>query len=207
MATRQRTAEYHTRAVHAVFCTSAEHRRLSAPPVALTDPEIIARLDIATCIHGRWHDAAPIVAETDSTNPTIRSWPCSPCAGSDRFFKDLAQETAKATEDIIAWVQAIQSDTESAVAAIAKISLIIDQIHDYQNMIATAVEEQTVTTSEINRSTVEAAAGARRIAESISMVSRTAGSTAETVSTGRQVAASLAELSSELDQLISRFRY
>ncbi len=61
--------------------------------------------------------------------------------------KELAQETAKATEDIARRVQAIQGDSTGAVAAIGRISTVIAQINDYQTTIASAVEEQTATTS------------------------------------------------------------
>ncbi|WP_336033952.1 methyl-accepting chemotaxis protein, partial [Geodermatophilus sp. FMUSA9-8] len=59
--------------------------------------------------------------------------------------KELAQETAKATEDIARRVQAIQGDTTAAVTAIGEISSIVAQISDRQTTIASAVEEQTAT--------------------------------------------------------------
>jgi methyl-accepting chemotaxis protein len=71
--------------------------------------------------------------------------------------KELAQETAKATEDIAKRVQAIQGDTTAAVAAIEEISSIVAQISDRQTTIASAVEEQTATTNEMSRSVQEAA--------------------------------------------------
>nr|BFE73030.1 hypothetical protein GCM10020092_063310 [Actinoplanes digitatis] len=79
--------------------------------------------------------------------------------------KDLAQETAKATEDISRRVQAIQTDTERAVAAIAEIGEIISRVNGLQATIASAVEEQSATTSEMNRSVGYAAVGGARIAE------------------------------------------
>ena len=66
--------------------------------------------------------------------------------------KDLAQETARATEDISRRVSAIQADTEGAVVAIEEISRVIARISDFQTTIASAVEEQTATTAEMNRS-------------------------------------------------------
>ena len=71
--------------------------------------------------------------------------------------KELAQETAKATEDIAKRVLAIQGDTTAAVAAIEEISSIVAQISDRQTTIACAVEEQTATTNEMSRSVQEAA--------------------------------------------------
>ena len=88
--------------------------------------------------------------------------------------KELAQETARATEDIARRVEAIQLDTVSAVAAIGEISEIIASINDYQLTIASAVEEQTATTNEMARSVTEAATGSGEIAANISGVAQTA---------------------------------
>ncbi len=76
--------------------------------------------------------------------------------------KELARETARATEDIARRVEAIQADTGGAVAAIGRIGEVIGQINDYQLTIASAVEEQTATTNEMSRSVAEAAAGPPR---------------------------------------------
>ncbi|MFC4061819.1 methyl-accepting chemotaxis protein [Planomonospora corallina] len=121
--------------------------------------------------------------------------------------KDLAQETAKATEDISKRVEAIQADTESAVAAIAEISEIIGKINDYQLTITSAVEEQTATTNEMNRSVAEAAQGSTDIAANIAVLADAARVTAEGVTESRRAAADMAELSSRLHGLVSRFRY
>ena len=76
--------------------------------------------------------------------------------------KELAKQTAKATEDISRKIEAIQGDTKGAVEAIAQIGKIINQINDIQNTIASAVEEQTATTGEISRNVAEAAQGQQR---------------------------------------------
>src|SRR5436853_254450 len=81
--------------------------------------------------------------------------------------KELAKETAKATEDISRKIEAIQADTRGAVAAIEQIGKVINQINDLQNAIASAVEEQTATTGEISRNVGEAARGSNEIAQSI----------------------------------------
>ena len=78
--------------------------------------------------------------------------------------KELAKETAKATEDIGRKIEAIQGDTSGAVSAISEISEVIGRINDIQTTIASAVEEQTATTNEIARSVTEAAGGANGIA-------------------------------------------
>src|SRR5262249_9574561 len=93
--------------------------------------------------------------------------------------KELAKETAKATEDIGQKIEAIQGDTKGAVAAIREISQIINQINDIQNTIASAVEEQTATTNEMGRNVTEAAKGAAEIAQSITGVAQAAQETDE----------------------------
>ncbi|WP_430786177.1 methyl-accepting chemotaxis protein [Actinoplanes sp. G11-F43] len=84
--------------------------------------------------------------------------------------KDLAQETARATEKISQQIAAIQSDTGQAVTAIDEISRIIEQISDFQTTIASAVEEQSATTAEMNRGVTMAAAGVGDIAGNIASV-------------------------------------
>jgi len=121
--------------------------------------------------------------------------------------KELAQETAKATEDIARRVEAIQADTAGATTAIEEIATIIGQINDYQTTIASAVEEQGATTAEMNRSVSEAATGSGQIAANINGVATAASMTTEGVSQTRQAAGELARMSSELQSLVQRFQY
>ena len=72
--------------------------------------------------------------------------------------KELAKETAKATEDISQKIDAIQGDTNEAVKAIKEIREIIGQVNDISTTIASAVEEQTATTNEIGRNVVRGGA-------------------------------------------------
>ncbi len=121
--------------------------------------------------------------------------------------KELAQETARATEDISRRIDAIQSDTEGAVVAIGEISEVIAQINDYQATIAAAVEEQTATTSEISRSVAEAATGSSQIAETVVGVATAADSTTTGVAESLRAAGELATMSGELTRLVGRFTY
>ncbi|RZU49393.1 methyl-accepting chemotaxis protein [Krasilnikovia cinnamomea] len=121
--------------------------------------------------------------------------------------KDLAQETAKATEDISRRVEAIQSDTERAVAAIAEISEIISRVNGLQATIASAVEEQSATTNEMNRSVGYAAAGGATIAGNVDGLAGAAEATARGVEDSQVAAAQLADLTKELDAMIGRFRF
>src|SRR3546814_11804981 len=73
------------------------------------------------------------------------------------LVRSLAQETARATEDIVLRIETIHEDTTAAVAAIAEISEIIVRIYDTQTTIASAVEEQTATAAEIARRVADAA--------------------------------------------------
>jgi methyl-accepting chemotaxis protein len=120
--------------------------------------------------------------------------------------KDLARETAKATEDIARRITAIQADTSGAVDAIGQISSVIGRINDYQATIASAVEEQTATTSEMSRSVAEAAGGSTEIATTITGVAQAAASTTSQVAASQQAAADLARMSAELTELVGRFR-
>ncbi|GAA4587430.1 methyl-accepting chemotaxis protein [Actinoplanes octamycinicus] len=121
--------------------------------------------------------------------------------------KDLAQETAKATEDISRRVQSIQTDTSGAVSAIEEISEIIERINGLQLTIASAVEEQTATTQEMNRTLTEAAGGAGDIAATITGVSAATQRTTETMGDTRRAADELTVTAGQLQSLVSRFRY
>jgi methyl-accepting chemotaxis protein len=120
--------------------------------------------------------------------------------------KDLAQETARATEDIAHRVHTIQGDTASAVEAIEKISAIIGRINDYQLTIASAVEEQSATTAEITRSVSDAATGSTEIASTIAGVATAASATTQGVTESQNAAEELARMSNDLQQVIARFR-
>jgi methyl-accepting chemotaxis protein len=119
--------------------------------------------------------------------------------------KELAKETAKATEDISQKIEAIQTDTRSAVNAIGRISEIVRQINDIQTTIASAVEEQTATTSEISRNVAEAARGSAEIAHNITGVATAATNTSAGSADTQQAAAALSRVATELARLISRF--
>jgi methyl-accepting chemotaxis protein len=121
--------------------------------------------------------------------------------------KELAQETAKATEDIARRVLAIQGDTTAAVTAIEEISSIVAQISDRQTTIASAVEEQTATTSEMSRSVQEAASGSGQIAENITGVSTAADSTTQALTQTRTAVDELSRMAADLRTTVGRFTY
>ncbi len=121
--------------------------------------------------------------------------------------KELAKQTARATEDISRKIEAIQGDTKGAVQAIEQIGKIINQINDIQGTIASAVEEQTATTGEITRNVSEAAKGSGEIAQNISGVAQAARSTTEGASDTKRSADELSEMALNLQQLVSQFKY
>jgi methyl-accepting chemotaxis protein len=121
--------------------------------------------------------------------------------------KELAQETAKATEDIARRVEAIQHDTGAAVTAIGEISDIVAQISDRQATIASAVEEQTATTNEMSRSVKEAAGGTGEIASNITGVSTAAESTTQALAQTRTAVDELSRMATDLRTTVGRFTY
>jgi methyl-accepting chemotaxis protein len=120
--------------------------------------------------------------------------------------KELAKQTAKATEDISSKIEAIQSDTKNAVDAIQQISGIIKQVNDISNTIATAVEEQNATTNEMARNVSEAARGSGEISKNIGGVADAAKSTTQGANDSLKAAQSLAQMSTELRELVQRFK-
>ena len=120
--------------------------------------------------------------------------------------KELAKETAKATEDISHKIETIQSDTQAAVDAIASISEVINQIHDISNTIATAVEEQNATTNEMSRNVNEAASGSGEITNNLGGVSEAAESTSREASDTKKMAQQLVEMSGTLRELVGQFK-
>jgi methyl-accepting chemotaxis protein len=120
--------------------------------------------------------------------------------------KELAKQTANATEDIGQKIEAIQTDTGGAVKAIEEISGIINQISDISNNIASAVEQQTVTTNEIGRNVSEAARGTGEIARNIAGVAEAAKDTSQGSSQTEKAASALSSMASELQGLVAQFR-
>ena len=117
--------------------------------------------------------------------------------------KELAKETAKATEDISQQIETIQADTKHAVAAISEINGVINKINDYQNTIASAVEEQTATTNEISRNVSQAAKGSTEIASNISGVAQAARDTTLGAVDTEKASVELAKMAATLQRTVS----
>ncbi len=118
--------------------------------------------------------------------------------------KELAKQTAQATEEISQKIQAIQTDTKGAVTAIDQISSVIGQINDISTTIASAVEEQSATTSEIARNASEAAAGSTEISKNIANVSIAARNTTQGATNTLSAATELSKLAVTLKDVVGR---
>ena len=121
--------------------------------------------------------------------------------------KELAKQTAKATEEISQKIEGTQGATKGAVTAIEEISAIINQINDISNSIASAVEEQTATTNEIGRNVTEAAQGVNDIARNIGGVATAARETTQGANNTKAAAAQLSQMAEELQTTMSRFTF
>jgi methyl-accepting chemotaxis protein len=120
--------------------------------------------------------------------------------------KELAKQTARATEDISLRIVAIQADAKGAVDAIATISGVMGRVNDISATIATAVEEQSATTSEMSRSVAEAAKNSGEVAKNITGMAQAAQSTLTSTSDSQKAAQQLAQMSTQLRGLVEQFR-
>lgn len=120
--------------------------------------------------------------------------------------KELAQETAKATEGITAQIAQIQSDVDIAVSAIATTTQVIGQVNDHQGSIAGAVEEQSATTTAMATNVSDAAIGASTIAESVRAIADSAEGTVSSITQIRSSADEVARNAQQLDDLVKRFQ-
>ena len=120
--------------------------------------------------------------------------------------KELAKQTAKATEDISRKITAIQTDTKGAVDAIGSITGVIGQVNDISATIATAVEEQSATTTEMTRNVGDAATGSEEITRNIEGVAEAARGTSSSAQDSQKAANELSEMAEQLRGLVSQFR-
>lgn len=116
--------------------------------------------------------------------------------------KELAKQTAKATDDITHKIGAIQNDTKSAVEAIGGISEAVDKLNSLSAVIATAVEEQNATTNEISRVVVESKKGVETIANTVKVVSSSANANSAASQQTLSASKELAQLAEKLSALV-----
>ncbi|MBP9708179.1 MAG: PAS domain S-box protein [Oligoflexales bacterium] len=118
--------------------------------------------------------------------------------------KELAKQTAKATEDITSKITGIQKDSSSAVDAVAAIGQTIEKLNGIAGAIAASVEEQSATTNEVSRIVQESAKGVLNITDNVKVVSQSASETLIGATQVLSAAKSLSELASSLEELVKK---
>ncbi|MEO0649067.1 MAG: PAS domain S-box protein [Planctomycetota bacterium] len=119
--------------------------------------------------------------------------------------KNLARQTGDATEQIARQIEAIQSNTGQAVAAISEISAVVEKIYGAANSIAGAVEEQAATTNEIAQSMGGAADASQEVSQGASDLAEGAEAATSRVALTRETAQSLSSIAEQLRDRTSRF--
>lgn len=135
-------------------------------------------------------------------------------------IKELAKQTATATEDIKSKIEAIQASTQSNIAEVAEVSGIIKEVNEIVSTIAAAIEEQSVTTKDIARNIAQASQGiqevnqnvaqssavSKQIAEDISGVNLAATDISTSSAHVRLSASDLLKLAEQLNTMVSAFK-
>ena len=135
-------------------------------------------------------------------------------------IKELAQQTAVATEDIKGRIAGVQSSSAGGIAEIEKVSQVIHEVSDIVSSIAAAIEEQSTVTKDIARSIAEASTGVRdantrvseaslataSIAEEIAGVDQAAGQMADGSEQVKSSATELSRVAEQLQATVHRFR-
>lgn len=193
---------------------NASNVAVRAVQVTQTTKETVAQLGVSSDEIGNVIQAiAEIAAQTNllALNASIES---ARAGDAGKGFavvagevKDLAQETAKATEQIRERISRIQADTSQAISAIEQIGDIVQQINDGQSQIASAVEEQTATTREMSSSIVKGAQGTGTIAEDVSSLAQSAKKNQAGAEESSQAARKVANMAAAVQASIGRFRY
>ncbi|HYW80596.1 MAG TPA: methyl-accepting chemotaxis protein, partial [Thermoguttaceae bacterium] len=134
--------------------------------------------------------------------------------------KELAKQTADATEDIRARIEGIQTSSSEAVRSIGEISQVIEDVNNVSKTIASAVEEQSITTKEIARNVTQtsdaaatvstgvsqSASASQEITRSITGVDQGAKQTAEGAAQTQTASQELAGLAEQLQTLVGQFK-
>ncbi|MDD2941712.1 MAG: methyl-accepting chemotaxis protein [bacterium] len=120
--------------------------------------------------------------------------------------KELASQTAGATDSIRMKVEAIQNDATEAITSVKAITDIVNRINNTTSTIVAAMEEQSVTTKEISHNVEIAATSANEIASTIELVASAAGNTKNAADETKTSSSSLAKVADKLQSLVARFQ-
>jgi len=115
-------------------------------------------------------------------------------------IKELAKQTAEATEEIKRKITSIQGSADGTVAQIVQISKVINEVSEIVSTIATAVEEQSVTTREIANNVVQASQGVNEVTENVACTSTVTGEVAKDITEVNQAANEMTENSAQVSQ-------
>jgi methyl-accepting chemotaxis protein len=190
---------------------SSEAARIAGTAVTLAEKtnETVSRLGVSSDEIGQVIKVITSIAEQTNLlalNATIEAARAGEAgkgfAVVANEVKELANQTAKATEEISSKIGAIQEDTKGSVDAIQEITGVINQINDISATIASAVEEQTATTAEIGRSVSDAARSSTEITENIAGVATAAESTTQGASDSQVASTELARMAAELQSIV-----
>ena len=190
---------------------ASEVSKRAAGDVETTARQILSLADMADRIGEVISMISDIAAQTNllALNASIES---ARAGEAGRGFavvasevKQLASQTARATDDISRLVGEIQGQTRLAVTAIGDVGEVIRDLDQMSSAIAAAVSEQGATTRDVARNIAEAAAGSRAVSQDMSLVT---GATQETVAASNQMRSSAEGLSTEalrLKQEVANF--
>jgi methyl-accepting chemotaxis protein len=121
--------------------------------------------------------------------------------------KELAKQTAGATDEIARTIDAIQSGSEAAIGAVSQMDEIMAKVNAAQSTIAAAVEEQTATTAEIGRTVAEAATGSGDIARNIAHVAVAAQETTQGAASTQSAAGQLTRMAGDLETIVAGYKF
>ena len=121
--------------------------------------------------------------------------------------KELAKQTAIATEEISRKIEAIQSETRTTTESIQQITGVISQVNDISGVISHSIEDQTATTNDMVRNVNHAATGSSQIVDNMKSVASAAKSTTQGAAETQEAAQQLSSMAAELRKLVSQFKY
>ena len=120
--------------------------------------------------------------------------------------KELANQTAKATNEITKKIEAIQLGSQNAISAVDKIHLAIEKVNSFTSNIATAIEEQLATTNEVSRIMLESSQGVKQINENMSQVSLAATNTGKDANYSLLASKKIGEISNMLNDYVAALK-